>query len=55
MRIGIEERERNGMYHVSEEGGIQQGMNGGFHDVEEAEETSQLQTQQLSRLGTGPD
>jgi len=34
MRIVMEARERNGKYHVSEEGGIQLGRNGGFHDVE---------------------
>ena len=38
MRIGIEERERNGIYHFSEEGGIQLGRNGGFHDVEDIDE-----------------
>jgi len=38
MRIGIQERERNGKYHASEEGGFHPGRNGGFHDVEGIEE-----------------
>jgi len=36
MRIEVEAREWNGKYHVSEEGGIQLGRNGGFHDDEES-------------------
>jgi len=38
MRIGIEAREWNRKYQVTEADGIQLGRNGGFHDVEGIEE-----------------